>query len=159
MKIALIHYRLLHAGGLENRILNYSNWFIQHGHEVTLVCNTIDPAFPIPKGVKMIKLPRIRIPKVFKIWEFDWQLGRYMRGHKFDFSLGMVRTSHHQAVLAPGNHLGYLKALEKKPFGISDWMQIKMDKKDQEQKQDQKKKDEQKQDQTPDNRPFHIKFE
>ena len=129
MKVALIHFRLLQAGGLENRILNYSNWFIQNGHEVTLICNKLDPDFPIPVGATVVKLPKIPVPKVFNMMVFDWQLGRYMKGKQFDFSLGMGRTSHHEAVLAPGNHLGYLRALGKSPKGISDWAQIKMDNK------------------------------
>ncbi len=127
MKIALIHYRLLHAGGLENRIRNYANWFAQNGHEVDIICNRHDPSFPIPQNVNVVRIKKWPLPKVFKMWAFDQALGRYMKRKKYDFSLGMGRTSHHLAVLAPGNHLGYLRAIGKQPFGLSDALQIKMD--------------------------------
>ena len=129
MRIALIHYRILHAGGLENRILNYSNWLIKNGHEVSVICNKYDPAFPLHEKVKVVKLRKLPVLKVFRMMAFDWQLGRYMQKNTFDFSLGMGRTSHHDAVLAPGNHLGYLRAIGKRPRTISDRVQIYMDRK------------------------------
>ena len=97
MKVALIHYRLLHMGGLENRIINYAKWLHENGHEVTIICNKYKLGFPLPESVKIVKLPKLPVPKIFRMMAFDLQLGRYMKSHQFDFSLGMGRTSHHDA--------------------------------------------------------------
>lgn len=117
----------MHMGGLENRIINYAKWLHEHQHEVTIICNKYNKDFPLPQGVQVVKLPKLPVPKIFRMMAFNWQLGRYMQHHKFDFSLGMGRTSHHDAVLAPGNHLGYLHALGKKATSLDDKLQIKMD--------------------------------
>jgi len=128
MKIALIHYRIVNKGGLETRLLNYIDFFLSEGHEVSVLCSKIHPdIITNHKNLKIIKLNLGIMPKLFRKWYFNLVLKKEMKKHAFDFSLSLGRTSHQDAVLAPSNHLGYLKALNKKQSSISDYLQIYLD--------------------------------
>lgn len=127
MKVALIHYRLLHKGGLETRLINYMNYFLERGDEVTIICTKKSKEVEVPKGVRIIMLKMGIIPKVYRMRYFNHKLGKLMKEEKFDFSLSLGRTSHQQLVLAPGNHLGYLAAYNRKAKGTDDKNQILLD--------------------------------
>ncbi|MBK9292264.1 MAG: glycosyltransferase family 4 protein [Bacteroidetes bacterium] len=127
MKVALIHYRLIHFGGLETRLKNYISYFHQQGHEVDVVCAKYNPEIVLPQGSKVHKIGAGILPRPFRQRGFDQRLGSFMRHHSYDFSLSLGRTSHQQYVLSPGNHLGYLRSLERKACSLSDLEQIRLD--------------------------------
>lgn len=127
MKIALIHYRLILLGGLETRLLNYSHDLHHLGHKVTVIYAKRSDDIQLPEGIKEIKLSPGMMPKPWRAQYFNFLLGQYMKTHQFDLSLSLGRTSHQDMVLCPGNHLGYLNAIGKKPSSLSDNRQIKMD--------------------------------
>lgn len=127
MRIAIVHIRLLHRGGLETRLFSYMRYLRDAGHEVTVIVYRVGRGVKPPDGVKLIhvKIPFVR--KAFKAAAFDRRLDGILEKEQFDFVLSLGRTSHHDAVLLPGNHLGYLKALGLPPKSASDRMQIEMD--------------------------------
>lgn len=127
MIIALIHYRFIQKGGLETRLINYLNWFSSRGHHIILICSKYDPSIKLPPNVEIVRLKLGLMPKKLRQWYFNVKLGRFMAKKRFDFSLSMGRTSHQDAVLAPSNHLGYLRALNQKPKSLSDRLQIYLD--------------------------------
>ncbi len=127
MKVALIHYRLLHKGGLETRLINYMNYFLERGDEVTIICAKQSKEVTVPKGVRILKTNLGIMPKLYRKRYFNHKLAKVMEKERFDFSLSLGRTSHQQMVLAPGNHLGYLTAYSRKPSGIDDKNQILLD--------------------------------
>ncbi len=127
MHIALIYYRMmLRPGGLESRLHNYLREFTGLGHEVTLLMarprNLI-----LPEGAQLQQLPRGPFPKSLQPLAFNAALGGWMRRHSYDLSISLERTSHQDAVLNPGNHLGFLKAEGRSPSTLSDWVQIRLD--------------------------------
>lgn len=127
MKVALIHYRLIHFGGLETRLKNYIRFFTGRGDEVTVICARYSPEVQLPDGVKLVKLSPGLALKPYRQQAFSRKLGRYMKNHSFDISLSLGRTGHQQLVLCPGNHKGYLKALHKTTLSLSDRIQVKGD--------------------------------
>lgn len=127
MKVALIHYRLLHKGGLETRLINYMNYFLERGDEVTVICAKQSKEVKVPEGVRVLKAKLGIMPKLYRKRYFNHKLGKIMEREKFDFSLSLGRTSHQQMVLAPGNHLGYLAAYNRKSKGTDDNNQILLD--------------------------------
>lgn len=129
MKIALIHYKLVKKGGLETRLLNYIDQFVALGNQVSVFSVRIDSSIKLPPDVEIIKVKLGIVPNPFRKWYFNVKLGRIIRKQKFDFSLSLGRTSHQDAVLAPSNHLGYLKALGIERKGLLDYLQIYLDKK------------------------------
>lgn len=110
MKIALIHYRLILRGGLETRLINYCEYFAARGDEVTVIVAKKSAEVQLPAEAKVVQLSPGPVPKIFRQRYFNYLLGRYMKRNSFDFSLSLGRTTHQQAVLCPGNHLGFLKA-------------------------------------------------
>lgn len=113
MRIALIHYRLLRNGGLETRLFNYLNEFHARGHELTLVVSKIDPEVVLHPDIRVIQVNLKRVPKPLRMYFFDKALRKIIPNGNFDFSFSLGRTSNQDIVLCPGNHLGYLKAMNK----------------------------------------------
>lgn len=129
MKIALIHYRITLRGGLETRLVNYTNYLVQEGHEVTIICAKNKGEVTFPKSVKIVKLSLGITPKVFRMMAFNYNVKRYLTKNHFDFSLSLGRTYHQDAVLAPSNHQGYLDAMQMSGNRLTDWVQNYLDKK------------------------------
>lgn len=127
MKVALIHFRLIQFGGLETRLLNYIRYFHERGDEVDVLCALYNPQIKLPAHVKVHQIGAGLLPKPFRQGRFDVRLGRFMKRHSYDFSLSLGRTTHQQFILCPGNHLGYLQKMNKRPSSISDLEQIRLD--------------------------------
>lgn len=127
MHIALIHYRLARQGGLETRLFNYINWFVEAGHQVTVIYARKRGEITLPAGVQTIQASPGLTPKPFRRIAFSNQVERLLAKGNYDFSLSLGRTVGQDAVLAAANHRGYLKALGKKKRGLSDWSQDRMD--------------------------------
>lgn len=111
MRIALIHYRLLKNGGLETRLFNYLNEFRNRGFDITLIVSKIDPEVEIHPDINIEQVNLKMVPKPVRMYFFDNGVKRVISKGNFDFSFSLGRTSNQDLVLCPGNHLGYLKAM------------------------------------------------
>ncbi len=129
MKVALIHYRITLRGGLETRLINYTNYFVEKGHDVTIICAKNTGEVDFDSSVKIVQLKMGLMPKPLRRVYFDYKLGQYLKNKKFDFELSLGRTSHQKAVLGPSNHKGFLKAMGKKTKSINDFTQDLQDQK------------------------------
>jgi len=129
MRIALIHYRLLKNGGLETRLFNYLNEFRRLGHEVTLVVSKIDPEVALHPDIKVHQVNLKRIPRQLRMYFFDQALARLIPQGNFDLSFSLGRTSNQDMVLCPGNHLGYLKAMNVRFPSLIDHLNTYLDRK------------------------------
>lgn len=127
MKVAFIHYRLIHFGGLETRLRNYIHFFAERGDDVTVICAKYDKKLKLPKGVKVVKLSPGIMLKPFRAWYFNIRLGKWMKKNQYDFSLSLGRNSHQKLLLCPGTHKGFLRAFKTKKIRIGDWMQDYLD--------------------------------
>ena len=127
MRIALIHTRLLLRGGLESRLLSYMGHFHAQGHQVTLYVHKRDPAVRVPEGVRVEVLPLKWIPKPLRAPFFDRLLHRRLAQQPQDLVISLGRTTCHDAVVVAGVHRAFQRALGKRLFGISDWVQAWMD--------------------------------
>ena len=128
MNIAIIHDKLIWKGGLETRLRNYVSYFLEQGHEVSVIYNKKDDDVSFSEGVHLHKVSRLWFPKSLRKWHFSEQTAAVLKQKKFDACLSLGRTAHQDAVLAPGNHLGYLAATQKSWRSFDDRMQIYMDK-------------------------------
>ena len=129
MKILLVHIRLLKKGGLETRLLSYMDRLHKRGHDIHVCVYKVGKDFAVPSYITLHHLNMKLVPKPFRAFFFDKRLKKVVENGNFDFVLSLGRTSHQDAVLAPGNHLGYLQATGKVGKSINDRMQILMDKK------------------------------
>ena len=128
MHIALIHFRLVRNGGLETRLFNYIATFRQLGHTVSLVVSKVDNGIELPPDVQVHQINLKRVPKPLRMWAFDRALRPYQQGKSFDLMFSLGRTSHQDLVLCPGNHLGYLNALNVRWPSPIDWLNVHLDK-------------------------------
>lgn len=127
MKVALIYFRIMHAGGLERRLLNYTQWLIDKGHEVTIIHAKRDPTIILPQGVKLEKIELDIIPKPLRMLYFNFKLSIIMKHSIFDWSLSLGRTYSQQLVICPGTHIGHLKSKNRIPILPIDWINIFLD--------------------------------
>lgn len=128
MKVALVHWRLFNVGGLETRLRNYLDYFHSRGDDITLFCYKQSADFHVPEGVKIVRLHLGAMPKPYRLWYFNNKLQRIFNVEEFDFSLSLGRTSQQEACLAPGDHLGFLKALKRRGRKPRDIVQVNLDK-------------------------------
>lgn len=128
MKVALVHHRLSKVGGLESRMLNYIQYFIDKGDDVCVYCMQYDKSLAIdPKvDIRLIK-PGWELKK-YRRWHFNKRLEKVFNPNEFDFSLTMERTSQQVASIGPGDHLGYMAATNNTQIKKSDRLQIELDK-------------------------------
>ena len=127
MHIAIIHRRLVLRGGLETRLLNYTRELTRRGHRVTVVCYKRDRGVELPEGVEVVQLELGPVPNPFRKYRFAQVVRRHLRRSAYDYTLSLGRTGGQQAVLAPGNHLGYLAARGKRGRSVSDRLQVALD--------------------------------
>jgi len=124
MRIALVHSRLLWQGGLETRLFSYMRYLLENGHEVTVITYKVGEGVELPEGARLIHVNLKLIPRELRPWFFDRRLKTLVATEGFDFVLSLTKTSHQDAVLAPGNHLGFMKATAKRRYTIIDRMLV-----------------------------------
>ena len=129
MKIGLVHSRLLWQGGLETRLFSYMEYLAKLGHDVSVIVYKVGAGVVIPDGVRLIHLNLKNIPKAIRAPVFNYRLKGVVDRGNLDFVLSLTKTSHQDAVLAPGNHLGFLNAIGKKSRSLGDRRDIRLERK------------------------------
>ncbi|MGB0429016.1 MAG: glycosyltransferase family 4 protein [Bacteroidia bacterium] len=129
MQVALIHYRIAKRGGLETRLINYTQYFVEQGHSVTIICAKNTGQVTFSPLVNIVKLNMGIVPKPLRRMYFNHKVGTFLKTKTFDFELSLGRTSYQKAVLGPSNHKGFLKAMNKSGRGIGDFAQNYLDQK------------------------------
>ena len=127
MKIALIHYKIGWKGGLETRLVNYAATFHAMGHQVSILCASIDPSVSFDKAVQIIQLKPGLVLKPYRALAFDRKVRKYLANHHFDFVLSLGRTYSPHAVIVPANHIGYMRGMGIEKANFKDRLDIKMD--------------------------------
>jgi glycosyltransferase involved in cell wall biosynthesis len=112
-------------GGLEARLLNYTDFFLQQGWEVHIACRQVDKKV-VPPGVILHKFRPLLAAQGKKNLRFNQALQKWKKP-AFDFELSLGRTSIQKNVLAPATHKGYLAALGQTTLQKDDLLQIQMD--------------------------------
>jgi glycosyltransferase involved in cell wall biosynthesis len=129
MKIALIHIRYIFKGGLETRLFNYIDYFLNRGDEVHLFTSKMAPDIVPPKGLHLHLINVKNYPKPFRNFFFDKILKKTIVREEYDFILSLERTTRQYHVIAPSTHKGYLEAQGKFFIDPIDWVQLYLDKK------------------------------
>ena len=127
MKIALIHSRLVRRGGLETRFFSYIEYLHRLGHEVSVITSKVASDANISPEVEILPVSMSTVPKPVRGPSFDKKVREVLLRNKFDFVLSLTRTTKQDALLAPANHLGFIRATGKKILGVKDRLDIKME--------------------------------
>ncbi len=120
---------MMHKGGLETRLFNYMNYFLERGDQVCIITSKILDDIQLPPGVQVVKHDLSRYPRQFRHLLFSNWLYTYLKQQDFDYSLSLERTWGQQRLIAPSTHIGYLKGQKKWWRSPSDWIQLYMDNK------------------------------
>jgi glycosyltransferase involved in cell wall biosynthesis len=127
VKVALIHIRFIFKGGLETRLFNYLEYFLERGDEVTLFTSKVSTDVNVPAGVEIRQVEISKIPKFIRPLWFNYRLCPILDQNEFDFVLSLERTYCQDNVLAPSTHAGFLRRL--RPFfrKPGDYLQLYLD--------------------------------
>jgi glycosyltransferase involved in cell wall biosynthesis len=129
MKVALIHIRYIYKGGLETRLFNYINYFLERGDEVHLYTSKISPDITPPENLHIHLVNLKHVLKPVRNFFFDKKLKHILERNAFDFILSLERTSRQYHVIAPSTHKGYLVAKKSRFYDLVDLIQIYLDRK------------------------------
>ena len=128
LNICLIHTRIERRGGLETRLLSYIHYLVKAGHKVSVIHFKRDLSIELPSTVRLIRLNFKYIPKPIRAWVLYRRLPGMLKGEQFDFVLSLTRTANQDAVLAPANHIGFLKSKNRRFWWPEDWLSIYLEK-------------------------------
>lgn len=111
MKIGLVYHQFIHAGGLENYLIEFSRRLVAAGHELHVVTSRIAPEVPGKLQAQWHLIPRA--PTAFtRMWWFDQAAARAVRNLPTDVTIGFGRTStHHYHRAGGGCHALYSRLL------------------------------------------------
>ncbi|HXH18950.1 MAG TPA: glycosyltransferase family 4 protein [Chitinophagales bacterium] len=127
VKIAITHFRIISAGGLETRLLNYVSHFIREGNEVTIIHAKRDSSLLLPGTVRLLRIPVRWLPRQLRMWWFGYRSHRILQGGNFDLSLSLGRTPGQQLLICPGTHRGFLHAMGRKIYSPPDLLNVYLD--------------------------------
>lgn len=109
MKVALIHTRYKYKGGLETRLFNYINYFLQKGDTVDLYTAEIDSNLAVHEGLNIHYINVKKNIKHFRNYFFDKKLRQVFNETNYDFALALERNRV-KFLIAPNTHKGFFKA-------------------------------------------------
>lgn len=127
MRIGIVHFRLLHNGGLERRLFNYIRVFRAMGHRVEVVVSKVDVSIELPSDVRLHRIDLSAVPKPVRMFFFDKKAAQILDKERFDVSLSLGRTGNNDLLICPGTHRGYLRAMGVSVPSPIDWMNIWLD--------------------------------
>jgi glycosyltransferase involved in cell wall biosynthesis len=127
MNVCLIHQRLNHKGGLERRLYNYMQYFLDRGDGITIVAAKISSEVVLPESVKLVHLDISRTIKFYRPVVFNKRVHRFLKDNQFDFVLSLERTSNYGNLIGPNTHKGYMRAHNAWLPDPSDLVQLYMD--------------------------------
>ncbi len=112
MKIGLVYHQFLHAGGLENYLIEFASRLGAAGHELHIVTARVTPDVEAKlKHVRWHMLPRPPSPMV-RLWQFNRDAARILPSLSTDLNIGFGRTTRHDLHRGGGGcHALYSKLL------------------------------------------------
>lgn len=125
MKVLLIHPRFAKLGGLEQRLINYADYFLSHQSEVHIACRRFEKQLVKP-GINIHRFQPLLFNSTNKNLLFNQKLEKWDKPH-FDFELSLGRTTIQKNILAPATHLGFMNGIQKNKKTKADELYIEMD--------------------------------
>jgi len=126
MRIALLHYRLARAGGLERRLMTYASGFLEMGHELDILYATRKPGLCFDERIRLRKVPVFSLRSHGKMAQFARGSARLLDRGNYDLSISLGRTPGADGLLCPGTHSGYKNAM-KTPWKKKDFILDRLD--------------------------------
>jgi len=92
VRLAILYHQLIHAGGLENYLIEFSQRMTAAGHELVYVTSQTTPEVAEKLGGRMVLVGRPAGKSAFGLWRFSKQGSRVARQQGADAVLGFGRT-------------------------------------------------------------------
>jgi len=111
MKIGLIYHQFLHAGGLENYLIEFSRRLVASGHELHIVTSRIAPEVTQKLAAQWHLLARPPSP-ILRLWHFNQAARLELKNLPTEVNIGFGRTTAHDFHRAGGGcHALYSRLL------------------------------------------------
>lgn len=111
MKIGLIYHQFLHAGGLENYLIEFGSRLAAAGHELHIATSRLTPDVASKLKAQWHMIPRPPMATM-RMWHFNHAATKIIKELPTDVNIGFGRTTHHDFHRAGGGcHALYSKLL------------------------------------------------
>jgi len=111
MKIGLIYHQFLHAGGLENYLIEFASRLAAAGHELHIATSRLTPEVGGKLKAQWHLIPRPPFATL-RLWQFNRAAARLAAHLPTDVNIGFGRTTRHDLHRAGGGcHALYSKLL------------------------------------------------
>lgn len=130
MKIGLIYHQFLHAGGLENYLIEFASRLAAAGHELHIVTSRLTPEVGAKLKAQWHMIPR-RASATLRLWHFDHAAAKIVKDLPTDLNIGFGRTSRHDLHRAGGGcHALYSKLLPWwKRYDVKNLLELSLERK------------------------------
>lgn len=130
MKIALVYHQFLHAGGLENYLIEFSRRLAAQGHDLHIVTSRIVPEVKTKFRAQWHLVSRPPSP-ILRLWHFNHAARSAVKSLPVDVSIGFGRTTAHDFHRAGGGcHALYSRLLPwYKRFTAKNLLELALEKK------------------------------
>jgi len=109
MKIALIHYKLKHLGGMESYLLNLIDGFNEQNDEVHIYTSAIGANISVHKKCIIKKLTTFILLKKYRLVRFYQTCQNYIKDNDYDIIISLSHTYCQDILICGGTHLGFLR--------------------------------------------------
>lgn len=126
MRIAVVHYQLARGGGMESYLADLVRGLAAAGDEVDVWARRIDADFAaeLPVASKRVRVPPL--PRLYRNRYFSRAVQRLHLIERYDLVLSLARTVGQDAYISGGDHLGYLRAMCKRP-ALRDRFEVRLE--------------------------------
>lgn len=108
MRIALVHIRHAHSGGVERYLNLLATHLAEAGHRPVVVCRSYEE--PLPPGAEAVRLRPLSIGPTARMRNFAGAVEAHLRVNDYDLVYALGRTTGHDVIrLGGGCHATYLE--------------------------------------------------
>jgi glycosyltransferase involved in cell wall biosynthesis len=113
MKLGLIYHQFVHAGGLENYLIEFARRLLQQGHEIHIITSRVAPEVRSRlKDAKWHMIERPAVSALLRLYLFNKAAATMAGAIDVDLTVGFGRTTTHDLHRAGGGcHRLYSKVL------------------------------------------------
>ena len=115
MRIGVVCNKFSKSGGMETFAINLVEAIVQSGNTPVIFCKKVDISLPVYKHCEIHILPCHWLPNKLQLTIFDRLVRIARKRHPVDFMYGCCLSSSADIPFCGGTHIGFLKAMKKKP--------------------------------------------
>lgn len=121
MRIGVVCNSFARSGGMEKYALNVVEALIRLGHHHVIFCKKEDKLLPFYDQCEVHVCPKKWMPNKLHVVYFNHWLKKIRQRVPVEFAIGCCMGASSEIMVCGGTHIGYLKAMRRKPTFYDRW--------------------------------------